>query len=114
MKKYVIPQNRKIQRRNLLAFKGEGQKIQYDFAPWEAENGTVTTVTWSIISGQASISSETLASSKASAIVTTTEPGRSIIEIKALTDEGLTMVTNLRVTSLDNHECETPLDYRYH
>ena len=105
MKKYAVPQNRKLQQRGLLAFKNEAQKVQFDFAPWETENGTITSVTWTVETGQATVTSESLASSKASAIISTPEYGRSSITIKATSDTGLVMVTTLNVTAKDMASC---------
>ncbi len=112
MKKYVIPQNRKLQSRQLLCFEDETQKVQFDFSPWQTENGTLTAVEWIKESGQASISSESLLANIATATITTLQPGRSSIRIKATTTQSLTIVTHLIVTCKQIQQSEST-QFRY-
>ena len=83
MQTYTIKSNRNQQTKQLLAFKGEAQTVQLDFSPWETDNGTVTSVTWTVKSGQASIANESLSSSVAQATITTSDTGRSMITVAA-------------------------------
>ena len=89
-----------MQTRQLFAFIGEANTIEYDFAPWEADNGSVSAVTWSTELGQAAISNESLASSIASATITTSQEGKSLIKITATAGNN-TFVTYLHVMSKD-------------
>ena len=100
MKKYTVTANRRMQTRSLFAFIDEAQQVQYDFAPWETDNGTVTAVTWTTKTGQAGISNEALASSKATATITTSNEGKSLIEVKATAGNN-TFITYLQVQSKD-------------
>lgn len=58
---------------------------QFDYAPWAEENNAVTTVTWTLKSGQATISGETLSSNVASAQIALDEIGSALYEVKAET-----------------------------
>ena len=100
MKSFVVKTNRTQQSRQLFAFKGESQEVQYDFAPWEEDNGSVSSVAWSTESGQAGITNEALASSVASASITTNEAGKSLVKITATAGNN-TFVTYLHVMSKD-------------
>ena len=100
MKKYTVTANRRMQERKLFAYIDETQQVQYDFAPWETDNGTVTAVTWTTKQGQAGISNEALASSKATATITTSQEGKSQIEVKAVAGNN-TFVTYLEVVCKD-------------
>lgn len=100
MLSYVVSANRNLQVRNALAFKGEAQTIQFDFSPWEDDNGSVSSVTWEVKSGNASISNESLSSSIASMTLTTSDTGSSMIKLTATAGNN-TFVTHLRVLSKD-------------
>lgn len=100
MKNYIVKSNRNQQVRSLLAFKGESQTIEYNFLPWEDDNGSVTTVVWTLKTGTASISNEALASSLATASIATTDVGSSLITITATSGNNI-LVTTLRVVSKD-------------
>lgn len=102
MLSYVVKSNRNQQIRGMLAFKGEAQTVQYDFSPWEADNGTVTSVNWELKDGQAAISNKSLASSIASALITTSESGISLIKLTATAGNNI-FVTHLRVVTKDPH-----------
>ena len=52
MKSFVVKTNRTQQSRQLFAFKGESQTVEYDFSPWEEDNGSVSSVAWSTESGK--------------------------------------------------------------
>jgi len=98
MKKYVVTSNRKIEIRGLLGFKGESQTVEYDFTPWETDNGSVSSVEWIVESGQASISGESLSSGLASAVISTSESGSSLIKVTATAGSNV-FVTHIRVVS---------------
>ena len=95
MLNYVITSNRRLQKRKALAFIGESQTIKYDIRPIEDDIGTVTIATWTIKTGDASISNEILTTNRsASAVITTPSAGSSKIELK------LTAGVNIHVTQL--------------
>ena len=52
MKRYTITNNRRIQKRSILAYVGETQGIIIDYAPFELYNGTVLTASNTVESGQ--------------------------------------------------------------
>lgn len=100
MKKFVIRANDSIQVRYQLAMKDGIETVQFDFSPWAEDNGTVSSVTWTTESGSAGISGEALSANVASAQITTSSQGGSMIRLKAvgITD---TKVINLRVYAKD-------------
>lgn len=73
---------------------------EFDFSSWEEDNSAVTSVTWEVQSGQASIGNEALASSVASAQITLSEVGGSVIKITAATGTQ-TYVTKLDILTKD-------------
>ena len=83
MQSYVVTANRNRQVERMLAFKGGAEPVSVDFSPWEDDNGTVTAVDWSVESGQADVSGEALTASVATAVVTTSESGVSLIKLTA-------------------------------
>lgn len=54
-----------------------------DFSPWAEDNNNLSSVTWTVKTGQASITSETLSSNVVTANIEATQEGRNIIEILA-------------------------------
>lgn len=56
-----------------------------DLRPWEADNATVTGVTWTVRDGNVSISNRSLSGGVAHAHLTFTGVGRSVIEIEVST-----------------------------
>ena len=65
--------------------KGDVVAYRFDFTPWQDDNDTITSVTWTLESGQASISGETLISGVADALVSFPQQGRSVISVLATT-----------------------------
>ena len=61
---------------------GDVVTYRFDITPWQEDNSTVTTVTWTNEAGQASISDEALTSGVATANVTFNESGRNIISLQ--------------------------------
>ena len=81
-------------------FKDSIITYQFDFSPWAKENNPVTTVTWTVKSGQVSIAGQTLAVNVASAQITLSEAGGSLVEIKAETGTE-TYIAFLDILTLD-------------
>lgn len=77
---YIMDKTRE-QVRQLLQFKGDVKTLSIDFSSWADDNAAVTSATWTVERGQASISSETLASNIASCLVTTNTAGKSMIKV---------------------------------
>jgi len=75
--------------------KGAAITYQFDFNPWSEDNNAITSVTWTIKSGQATITNEVLSSNVASSLITLNEIGGALIEVTA--DTG----TQIYVTFLD-------------
>lgn len=81
------------------------KKYQIDYSPWAEENNNVTTVTWTVQSGNASVSAEALSSNVASALITFSSAGRNLIQVKA--DTG----TEIFVTYLNIYVRDPEYDF---
>lgn len=97
---FYIDSNNRQQVRRVLQFKGDARQHSFDFGPWADDNGTVTTATWTVESGQATISGKTLASNVASAIITTPEADNGMITL-SVTDGTHTKVVYIRYRCKD-------------
>jgi len=81
---YITAENNP-QKLSDVSFKDAVKSYSLDFSPWAEDNNTVTAVTWTVKSGQASVSGQALASNVATAQVTFSQEGGSLIQIKAET-----------------------------
>jgi len=81
-KTYTPLPGRKNESYTRILGKGEAETIKFDLKPLEEDIGTVNSVTWTVKSGQAAVSGESLSSSIASALITVSEVGRSRIEVQ--------------------------------
>ena len=97
---YTVLANRQTQVIKTLAFKDEIEKYSFDLTPWEEDNGTVTTATWTVKSGNVSIGSKTLTANVAAAVLTFSEGGWNLIQLK-LTDGTHTVVVTLQILVKD-------------
>ena len=79
---YVMDKTRE-QVRRVLQFQGDVKALSVDFSTWADDNAAVTSVVWSVESGQAAISAQSLANNVASALITTTTAGSSMIKLLA-------------------------------
>lgn len=95
----------------LTASEGDAQTVRLDFSAWAEDNAALTSVTWSVSSGNASVSGQALASSVASALITTASLGDSTIKVTA-TDGTRTKVVYLRVKA-EAVEAGRVYDYGY-
>lgn len=83
MKSFVVRHNDIQELRQLLTYKGGVETVQFDFSPWSDSNGNVSAATWTLESGNAAISGAALASNVASAQITTSSVGSSVISVSA-------------------------------
>lgn len=83
MPTFHIAEGTRQQVRRLLLFKGDVKSLSVDLSPWADDNGTVTTATWTVESGQAILSNKTLTSNVAACLVTTTEADSGMIKLVA-------------------------------
>jgi len=95
---YVITANRRQEIRKIFAYKGEVNSINFDLTPWEEDNGTVTSATWTVKSGKATIANKYLIANQAYSEVTTDYAGKSLIELM-LTAGSNVFVTHLEVVT---------------
>ena len=97
---YYLRDNDRQDVRQTSVMKGDVLPVSIDAAPWAEDNGAVTGATWSVESGNAAISGEALASNIASAVLTTSESGPSLIKV-LLAGATHTKRFNLRVYAKD-------------
>lgn len=85
----------------------EGSAVEYsfDFTPWAQDNSDVSAVTWTVDSGQATVSGAALANGIATALVTFAQSGGSLIKVKATGSGGEIIVANLNVLARDPVGC---------
>jgi len=102
MPDYVITSEDNQQIFNDADNKGAAITYQFDYNPWSEDNNNVTTVTWTIKSGQATITNEALASNVASSLITLNEIGGTLIEVKADTGTQI-YVTFLNILARDQN-----------
>ena len=79
---YIMDKNRQ-QVRQLLMFKGDIKSLSVDLSSWADDNGNVTTAVWTVENGQAVIGTKAINSNVVSCIVTTANPGWSMIKLVA-------------------------------
>lgn len=65
--------------------KGDAVTYSIDFTPWQEANSNISSVTWTVESGNAAVSGQSLTSGVASALITFADSGRSLISILATT-----------------------------
>lgn len=65
--------------------KGDAEPVSVDFSPWEEDNATITSATWTLETGSAAISGTSLTNAVASALITFSDSGKNIISVLATT-----------------------------
>ena len=68
-----------------VAFKDAVKTYSFDFSAWAEDNHAVTSVTWTVKAGSATVAGQALASSVATAQVTFGSEGGTLLQIKAVT-----------------------------
>lgn len=92
---------------------GDTIKYQFDCTPWQDDNDTITSVSWTNDgSGNASIASQTLVSGVASALVSFTQAGMTNLKI-TLTTATRTKVIWLQIKVIDRSRGYIGDDYQY-
>lgn len=95
----------------LTASEGDAQTVRLDFSAWAEDNAALTSVTWAVSSGNATVSGTSLTDSVAQALITTASLGDSTIKVSA-TDGTTTKVAYLRVKA-EAVEAGRVYDYGY-
>jgi len=103
MTDFFVANEQRIQVREILHFADDIKKHSVDFSMWVDDNATVTSVTWTVESGSASISNESLTSNKSTITVTTTESGFSMLKAVA-TDGTHSEAVYIRLRARDPQE----------
>lgn len=96
--------------RDHRAVKGEAVSVSVDFSAWAEDNGAITSATWTVKNGNATVSGQALASNVASAVVTTANAGWSLIEVKGA-GATHTKIFNIRILARDPYVPVSPYDY---
>jgi hypothetical protein len=99
--KYKITAEQNTERQTLRAKKDEAISFEIDFSPWAEDNDDVSTVTWTVRSGYAESSNTALSSNVASGLVTLSECGRSMIEVKATTASNQVKIVHIETLATD-------------
>jgi len=86
MTDFFVTNEQRIQVRDIIHFAGDIKKHTVDFNMWVDDNAAVTGVTWTVESGSASITSESLSSNVATIVLTTDQS--SISMLKAVATDG--------------------------
>lgn len=110
MSDFFVTSKQRQEIRQRAQYKGDVKALSVDFSPWAEDNSDVSTVTWSVESGNAAISSETLTSNVASALITTSEAGHSMIKLLA-TDGTHTEAVYIHIRARDPQAVGTIPDY---
>ena len=93
--------------------KGDAVSYSFDFTPWEEDNNTITSATWTVEVGQAVISNETLTSGILTALITTSESGGSLIKLVATTGTQIKSIW-LDILAQDFKVLQAGNDYNLH
>lgn len=62
---------------------GDNQEYSLDFSPWAEEYNGITSATWTVESGDASITNTVLAGNITTANITQSDEGKSLIKVSA-------------------------------
>lgn len=85
-RKFVITSSHNQQKFNDVSFKGAAVKYEFDFRPWSNDvGGSVTGVTWEVVSGNGSVSGASLTDGVATALVTMSDQGGVLVKVTAST-----------------------------
>lgn len=98
MKTFYVYPNKSDTTYVLLAREDEAQTVSFDWSAKAASEGTsVSSVTWTVDSGNASVSGAAESSDVATALVTTSDTADSVILVKATMADGQIDVVRLDV-----------------
>lgn len=78
---FVLPSKTRIDTFRDNVSIGDAVTYEIDCRPWQGDNSTITSVTWTVEAGNAAISGQSLTSGVATALVTFTDSGKSLISI---------------------------------
>ena len=92
---FIITSENNPETFNNTMSKGDAVTYSFDFTPWEEDNSTITSATWTVEAGQAAITGKTLTSGVITGLITTAESGGSLIKLIATT------ATEIKVIWLD-------------
>jgi hypothetical protein len=82
---FVITAENQPQKFFDVSFKGAAKTYSFDFSPWAEDNHDVTTATWEVITGTATVSGTTLVSNLAAALVTFPSEGGQLLKLTSTT-----------------------------
>jgi hypothetical protein len=85
---------------DIPAMVGDDQQISVDFRAWAEDNAALTTATWAVSAGDAAIDGTSLSGSVATARITTTNSGTSLISV-SVTDGTRTKKQFFRIAAKD-------------
>jgi len=89
---------------------GDSISYSFDATPWQEDNSTITSAVWALESGNVTVTDKTLVSGVASALISASEPGRSIVSVLLQTSAAVKKIY-LVVHAKDNTATYTHSDY---
>lgn len=89
---------------------GDSVSYSFDATPWQEDNSTITSAAWVLESGNVTVTDKTLVSGVASALISSSEPGRSIVSVLLQTATAKKKIY-LVVHATDNTAIYTHSDY---
>ena len=110
---FVITSENNPQLFRAVVSKADATTYSFDFTPWEEDNSTITSATWTVEAGQAAITSKTLSNGIITALITTTESGGSLIKLVATTAAQIKVVW-LDILAKDFKVLQAGNDYNLH
>lgn len=81
---YVTAENNPLKHFDVVN-KGDAVTYSFDFRPWQEDNSNISSVTWTVEAGNAAVSGASQSSGLATALVTFSDAGKSLISILATT-----------------------------
>lgn len=80
---YNVPAQAKPDRFTDEVSLNDAKLYKFDFTPWQEDNADITSVTWTVETGNAAVSSESETNGVAQALVTFNESGVQLITVLA-------------------------------
>ena len=108
---YITTQTRQ-QQLGVLQMAGDDETLNIDFSAWAEDNAELTSATWTVVSGTATVDGQSLATNVASARITTTLAGTSHIKLSA-TDGTHTKTVFILVMAKDPSVIYSVSDYGF-
>jgi hypothetical protein len=108
---FIITAEQNPEKFSRVGFENGVEEFSFDFSPWAEDNSDIETVTWTVRKGQVEVDGEELAENIATAQITFGQTGKSLVEIKAVGEDGETYIAYLEILVKDLADVEDFGDY---